>query len=358
MAGGWFEKLKVRGYSQVRYNRLGETNDRLVNKQGDRSIGGDGGFMIRRARVILYGDVHDHVSVYIQPDFASTAGDQGHATILRDWYADIFVDKKKEYRFRVGQSKVPYGFENMQSSQNRLAFDRSDALNSALKDERDLGVFFYWAPERIRSRFKMLVDSGLKGTGDYGVLSLGMYNGQTANQSEKNDQPHFVARLTWPFQIGGQIVEAGVGGYTGKFVVKKDEGVGGADEVRDTRLHASFVLYPRPFGFQAEYNVGVGPELRGNMVQERLLHGGYALAMVKIGPVVPYVRGVIYEGGRKFETNAPRYLVREIEGGVEWQVWKALELTAAYAYAERTFPEPPYPQETGGFLRLQAQVNY
>ncbi len=123
-------------------------------------------------------------------------------------------------------------------------------------------------------------------------------------------------------------------------------------------MYASFVLYPQPLGLQIEYNVGVGPELHRGAAQERFLHGGYALASVKIGPVIPCVRGVIYEGGRKFETNAPRYVVREIEGGVEWQAWKALELTASYNYAERTFPEPPYPQETGGFVRLQAQANF
>jgi phosphate-selective porin len=35
----------------------------------------------------------------------------------------------KKFRLRVGQSKVPFGFENLQSSQNRLTLDRNDALN-------------------------------------------------------------------------------------------------------------------------------------------------------------------------------------------------------------------------------------
>ena len=121
---GWFEKVKIRGYGQFRYNRFFESNEKLVNLQGDRSIGKGGGFIIRRARVIIFGDVHDHVSIYLQPDFASSIGDQQHVAILRDWYTDIFLDKDKEFRFRVGQSKVPYGFENMQSSQNRAPFDR------------------------------------------------------------------------------------------------------------------------------------------------------------------------------------------------------------------------------------------
>jgi hypothetical protein len=49
---------------------------------------------------------------------------------------------KKEYRVRVGQSKVPLVLKT-QSSQNRLTLDRNDALNSAVANERDLGAFFY-----------------------------------------------------------------------------------------------------------------------------------------------------------------------------------------------------------------------
>jgi hypothetical protein len=354
----WYDRVKFRGYTQVRYNQLGATNERLVNSQGDRSIGKNGGILIRRARLILQGDVHDHVFVYLQPDFASVVSDQYHVPVLRDWYADIAVDKRKEFRFRIGQSKVPYGFENMQSSQNRIAFDRSDAINSAVKDERDLGLFFYWAPERIRERFKLLVDSGLKGSGDYGVVALGAYNGQTANQKEKNSTPHLVARVTWPFQIGKQFLEVGGGGYAGNYVVKTGGDVTAPEEVRDIRAHASFVVYPQPIGFQVEYNIGRGPELVGNRVEERPLHGGYAMLLAKVGDFFPYVRGVLYEGGRKFETNAPRYSVRELEIGTEWRPIEAFELTAAYTFAERTHPEAPYPQESGRLLRLQAQFNY
>ena len=354
----WYEKFKIRGYTQIRYNQLGATNERLVNWQGDKSIGKNGGFLIRRARLVLQGDVHDRVFIYLQPDFATVVADQYHVPTLRDWYADISVDKRKEFRFRVGQSKVPYGFENMQSSQNRAPFDRSDALNSAVKDERDLGVFFYWAPDRIRKRFKMLIDSGLKGSGDFGVVALGVYNGQTANQKEKNSTPHAVARVTWPLQFGKQVVEIGGGGYAGKFVVKTANDVTAPDELRDIRAHASFALYPQPIGLQFEYNIGRGPELVGSRVRERPVHGGYVMALAKVGDFFPYVRGVLYEGGRKFETNAPHFSTRELEIGTEWRPINAVELTAAYSIAERTHPEAPYPQERGRFLRLQLQVNY
>ncbi|MEZ5949741.1 MAG: porin [Planctomycetaceae bacterium] len=59
---------------------------------------------------------------------------------IRDLYSDLYLDDDKVNRFRVGQSKVPHGWENLQSSQNRLPLDRDDGFNSAVKNERDLGV--------------------------------------------------------------------------------------------------------------------------------------------------------------------------------------------------------------------------
>jgi phosphate-selective porin len=127
----------------MRYNRLFETNTDLQCEQCDRSWGGEGGFFFRRIRLIFFGNLHKNVYFYIQPDFASSpgAGQQQFAQI-RDAYFDLSLDNKKEFRFRIGQSKVPFGFENMQSSQNRIPLDRNDALNSAFANERDIGIFF------------------------------------------------------------------------------------------------------------------------------------------------------------------------------------------------------------------------
>ncbi|MCE2741570.1 MAG: OprO/OprP family phosphate-selective porin [Sphingobacteriales bacterium] len=169
----WFESFSIRGYQQVRYNRLFETNDKLKCEQCDRSWGADGGFFIRRMRVILFGQINKRVYFYLQPDFASSASTTSlHFGQLRDAYFDIGLDDNNEFRFRIGQSKIAYGFENMQSSQNRLALDRNDALNSAVSNERDLGVFFYYAPKEVRKLFSELVSSGLKGSGDYGVFGF------------------------------------------------------------------------------------------------------------------------------------------------------------------------------------------
>ena len=42
----WFQNFSIRGYMQIRYNRLLETNENLKCEQCDRSIGKGGGFII------------------------------------------------------------------------------------------------------------------------------------------------------------------------------------------------------------------------------------------------------------------------------------------------------------------------
>ncbi len=219
----WYEKLSIRGYTQVRFTKTLETDagSAQPNLFGDRSVNGQSeDFSLRRVRLIFFGDVGDHLGIYIQPDFASTPQGSTNSTFfgqLRDAYGDVYIDKEKVHRIRAGLSKVPYGFENMQSSQNRVALDRTDAINSGVSpNERDLGLFYYWTPVEQQKLFKTLVDSGLKGSGNYGVFGVGVYNGQGGSQFELNDNVHTVARFTYPFQLeNAQVVEMSVQGYTG-----------------------------------------------------------------------------------------------------------------------------------------------
>lgn len=369
----WFETFTIRGYVQARYNRLLETNPDLKCEQCDKSWGEKGGFFLRRVRIIFYGQIGKRVYYYIQPDFASSASSTGlHFGQLRDAYFDVGLDDKNEFRFRLGQSKVPYGFENMQSSQNRIPLDRNDGLNSALSNERDLGGFFYWAPDAKRKLFSDLVRDGLKGSGDYGVFAFGAYNGQTANKPELNNQLHVVARFSYPFEIGDQIVEPGIQGYTGKYVIAKDQlssGVKTNDDLNytDQRAAVSFILYPKPFGIQAEYNIGKGPEFNKatDSIEVKDLHGGYAtlsyLIKTKKDQIfIPFTRFQYYDGGKKHELDARSYNVRELEIGVEWQPVKQFEMVVMYTISSRRFEDFVKQDnlQTGSLLRLQAQINF
>lgn len=369
----WFETFSVRGYVQARYNRLLETNPNLGNEQGDRSWGKNGGFFLRRTRIIFFGQISKQVYFYIQPDFASSASSTNlHFGQLRDAYMDVGVDAKNEFRFRIGQSKVPYGFENMQSSQNRLVLDRNDALNSAVANERDLGVFFYWAPTKQRELFSSLVRDGLKGSGDYGVFAFGAYNGQTANKPEQNDQLHVVTRFSYPMAIGKQIIEPGIQAYTGKYVVTREQTSSNTKikqdrNYLDQRVAGTFVLYPKPFGIQAEYTFGKGPEFNTvtDSIETRSLQGGYITLSYLIKNkqqqiFIPFVRGQYYDGGKKHELDARSYRVRELEIGVEWIPVKQFELVAMYTISSRRYEDFALQNnlQKGNLLRLQAQFNF
>jgi Phosphate-selective porin O and P len=367
----WYESFAIRGYVQARYNRLLETNPQLKCEQCDRSWGDNGGFFLRRLRVIIQGNVHERVFVYIQPDFASSASATGlHFGQVRDAYFDVALDKKKEFRLRFGQSKIPFGFENMQSSQNRLPLDRSDPINSPVSNERDMGTFFYYAPAKIRERFAYLVSSGLKGSGDYGVFALGAYNGQTANRPEVNNNLHVVSRLTYPFELkNGQIIEAGIQAYTGKVIVTpSSSSVKGTPkyEYTDQRAAASIMIYPQPFGFCAEYNVGTGPEYNRatKTIDQRPLEGGFAqiMYMKKFGSqvLIPFSRYQYYSGGKKHETDARSYGVNDLEIGAEWQPNKNFELVVMYTISSRRFEDNlvPINVQQGNLLRIQAQCNF
>jgi len=369
----WYDKISIRGYTQIRYSYLTGEND-LVSEY-DSSIGNNKGFLIRRARLVISGDITDWLSIYIQPEFAGTAGTgNNNFAQLRDAYADIFLTKDKELRIRGGQSKVPFGFETLQSSQNRLAFDRSDGINSAVNGERDLGFFLYYTPVETRKVFKRLVETGLKGSGDYGVLGIGVYNGQTINVSEANDNKHVVLHATYPFELPyGQIVQVGADAYRGIINVTcvaplvvtagacSPASAPDRGNINDERVGVHFVLYPQPFGLQAEWNWGRGPELNAaqTALQEGSLQGGYVQAMYKWDDAIPYVRWQEYNGGKKHRTNSPFNVVRELEVGLEYQFGKALELTVAYVWTKRTDTQTaPYLIRDGEILRTQLQWNF
>ncbi len=364
LASKWYEKIQLRGYAHFRYNRLLESNSDFTNTTNDKSIGDKKGFFLRRARLTFFGEVSDRVYIYVQPDYAQDAGGSGQNYFqVRDAYFDYALTSDKEWRVRTGISKVPYGFDNLQSSSNRPALDRSDAINTAAPNERDTGVFLMYAPTEIRKRFKDLTSNNLKGSGDYGMFAIGAYNGQTLNKAEENNDLHRVVRLTYPFKLqSGQFIEASLQAYEGQYRTTSAP----LKDFYDQRSAASLIYYPQPFGFQMEYNIGQGPDYNkttGN-VETRELKGGYVQVnyqtILNEQRYFPYVRYQEYDGGRKLD-NGNHMETREWEFGTEWQPNSALEITVAYAISDRKVESATAANnvdEKGQLLRLQAQFNY
>lgn len=364
----WYDKVSFGGYFQIRYNEALESNPDLGCEQCDKFWGDEeNGLSFRRLRFKFSGQITPRIYVYLQPDFAKSVENDNYVGTLKDAYFDIGLDSNNDYRIRLGQSKVPYGYENLLSSSDRISLDRDDAINSGLKDERDLGIYFMWSGEKQKKLIKEVKD--LKHSGDFGVFAFGFYNGQTGNNFDANKKFHWVTRFSYPMKVGNQIIEPGIQAYTGKFVLPKVSSgtiTKPNNEYIDQRVAGSFVLYPKPFGIMAEYNVGKGPEYNEttHSVEEKTLHGGYITLSYFLRKwnqtFIPFTRIQHYQGGKKHERDARSYNVKEYEVGVEWHPFKAFELVAMYTYSNRRhydFIAPNY-HEKGGLLRLQAQLKF
>ena len=145
------------------------------------------------------------------------------------------------------------------------------------------------------------------------------------------------------------------------------------------------MMYPQPFGLQAEWNWGHTPglDLASNSIQKQNLNGGYVQAMYKIDNVkffndnttiIPFIKYQYFDGYNKAEQNAPKNKVHDWELGVEWQIAPEVELTAVYhmmnrtnlvtgnraaASASQNLPaREDYENFNADALRIQLQYNY
>jgi hypothetical protein len=378
LADKWYERLGLRGYTQFRFAEASDGDSgAALEVPADRSVNEDETLIIRRGRFVLSGDVSSHLALYAQLDFNGSPGGGDFALQMRDLYADIFLNEGKTFRVRLGQSKVPYGFSNVQSSQNRAALERPEGINSAAEGERDYGAYLMWASREARQRFRDLVARGLKGSGDYGVVAAGVYGGQGLNRPDQNGEVHVLARVSYPFELaGGQFVELGANAYSGRYVttvqpipvpgmpvtpVQEDEGT------TDQRVGVTAVWYPQPIGIEAEWNVGNGPELSDDLaaIESRPLNGGYVQVSYRrqgsAGTWFPFARWNYFDGGRKFARNAPRLKVNDLDLGVEFARWQEVEFTVMYSHTfERTRTSAfPYAVTRGADrVGFQVQWNY
>lgn len=374
----WYDRLQLRGYTQLRFNEIlsGDKTapdgvSRLRSVQ-DGTVSDRSNFGLRRVRLVVQGDISDRVSLYLQHDFGTAISGQQAGERregfgqLRDAYADVFIDKAKRFKVRLGQSKVPYGWENLQSSSNRLALDRSDGINSAVPGERDLGAIAYFTPRHIQAIWDELNKEGQKTFGNYGAIGLGVMNGQGINKTEQDNALMQLAMVSWPFRVGDQVVEVGASAMRNRYRPELRSGGVSAKGYADDRVGIHAMLYPRPIGVQAEWNWGKGPEFdrASATIKEKKLNGGYVQVMGRFATdggstLWPYARWQHYRGGWKAALNSPPLETDEIEVGLEWQAMKALEFTLAYARMKRTeADERRLGRAEGNVLRTQIQWNY
>jgi len=381
----WYDRLRLRGYTQLRYNAVLDSQDApgangsRLRSVHDASVNDDGGFLLRRVRLVLQGDITDRLQLYFQHDFGAAVNNQSSTERrenfgqLRDVYADWFLDPERRLRLRFGQSKVPFGWENLQSSSNRLPLDRSDAINSGVPGERDVGVNLYYTPAPVQAIWDRLAKNKQKLFGNYGAFGLAVYNGQGTNRTERNGTLMKVAMATWPFALDGlgplfrgQVLEVGGSAMFNRFRPELRSGGVSPIDYRDDRVAVHAILYPQPFGIQTEWTTGWGPQYDGLLgaVRSQRLGGGYVQLMADIGHTplgraIPYARWQRYRGGWKPNVDAPRLETDEWELGTEIQLVEALELTMAYARMERREADARRTgRATGDLIRTQLQFTY
>ena len=377
----WYETLKIDGYTQVRQTeQLNDAAKLIGGLPADRSVDPVQSIVVRRARFKITGDI-GRVSLYTQFDLAASV-DSGTSRNFglqtRDIYADIALDEDREHRIRVGVSKVPYGWVNLQSSQNRLAIERPEALNSAVEGERDQGVYYMYADKASRALFKKHNAEGFKGSGDYAVFAAGFFGGTGLNKADNNGEVHSLVRFTYPWvSASGQMYEAGIGGYAGRFMVTPSAitGVGTpvaaterqkTDGFKDRRASAHFIMFPQPWGIEAEWTSGQGPQLNDarTIIDECHLEGGYVQASYRYqygegSELIPFVRWNYYDGARKFGTNAHKMVVNDLDLGFEWQWRPEVELSMMYSLTgERTNAAGTAIIKDARRLAIQLQFNY
>jgi hypothetical protein len=379
----WYEKLMIRGYTQLRINEVvsgpksapnGVSRLRSVQDSG---INENGNFSLRRVRVVLQGDISDRISLYLQGDMAAAVSNQSGTESrqnffqMRDAYADVFLDKAKTLKVRFGQSKVPYGWENLQSSSNRVPLDRTDAINAPVPGERDLGVVLYYTPPGIQKIWDELSHDGQKLFGNYGAFAVAAYNGQGVNRTERTGGLMTVAMATVPLRLDGiglegQVAEFGVSAMRNQFRPEIRSGSVSSESYDDNHVNFHGMIYPKPIGIQAEWTFGTAPQWDRTLgtIRSQRATGGYVMAMYRVpetpvGQIIPFARWQKYRGGWKAATNAPRLESEEYEAGVEWLPLKELEITMSYSRMMKSeADERRLGIAKGDVLRAQVQWNY
>lgn len=168
-----------------------------------------------------------------------------------------------------------------------------------------------------------------------------------------------------------QILELGIQAYKGKYVIPRANLSTGVKYISDLnyvdeRIATSVILYPKPFGIQAEYTVGRGPEFNKvtDSIEVKPLNGGYItvsyLKKLNKQTLIPFIRYQYYSGGKKHERDARSYQVNDLEVGAEWQLNRNFELVMHYTISSRRYEDFVLQNnfQTGNLLRIQAQVNF
>ena len=173
------KKHRIDGYIQLRYS-----DDEAI----DRSE-----FLVRRARINLRGPVSERVSYRLELQLDATEEGKGPTskTQVRTAYVDYRLNQGL---LRVGQAKVPWGYELGESSADLWAGERAFFLDRLFPNQRDIGVQWSYQANAKAPTY-----------------DLGLFNGTGINASDNNKDKNPMGRVTFPVSRGTVALSAYVG---------------------------------------------------------------------------------------------------------------------------------------------------
>ena len=149
----------------------------------------DSKLYFRRLRLYPHLHLSDNLSIINETDFEGEDLSPDSVTLtLLDLY--VKYEFAKGHHLRIGQAKVPFGYEFLRTSRKLTTIERSDVSRQFF--QRDIGVGVY----------------GKFGESDYG---FGVYQGQGENNGERNGSFDVVGRYAhsfspqWKLGVSGQL---------------------------------------------------------------------------------------------------------------------------------------------------------
>lgn len=209
-------KIKLSGYTQVRYRQDESINDT---------------FDIRRARLDFKSDVTERFDYRLQVDFAGTSAKLLDAT--------IGYKINPAAKLLLGQFKVPFSQENLISSPKLETINRSQAVEALVARGKDV-------IGNQNGRDTGIQVGGTVSSFDY---AAGVFNGAGINATDGNERKDLAVRLVYH---PTDALSLGTSVYNGRYTKSTAE----AAAVRN-RTGYEFAYIADPLSLKGEYIKGV-----------------------------------------------------------------------------------------------------
>jgi len=307
------ERVKFSGYVQSQF-----TSDQAASPETD--------FRVRRARLKIEAPVTDLAGLTLQIDATKKVE-------TKDAYLDL-GRKQDLWRFRMGQAKVPFMYEVLESSSRRLSPERTALARTLFDGERDIGAWLH---------VKNALGDGVPGA----TLDIGAMSGNGPNASDNNDTKDVVARLRFP--ISRKPVDKNteadslyLGYLTGEFT--DDEGM-----TTDKRFFGGGISRVwGPVWFRGE-------AISGRHLGKDIL-GWYG----RLAYQLPRTPGTLFARCERFDEDrdTPNTDFKGVTVGYEHQLDAKTRLVVAHEFRHPDTGYSNFAKTDGGLTTLRLQVKY